>query len=134
MHNLELVNLADESLQPCQVTTHTDGERYELRLNRANASPIAIHSSIDFEDALRQLRTELEQQDLLLLCNRFRRNAFVSSMARQMSDGLGCYLVVAGQPVSPELIVESLAPAPRKDVVLADEAKKFIDDWIASFD
>jgi hypothetical protein len=134
LHSLELVDLADESLLPCQVTTRTDGERYELQLNRANASPIVIHSSIDFEDALRQLRAELEQQNLLLLCNRFRRNAFVSSMARQMSDGLGCYLVVTGEPVSPELIVESLAPAPREDVVLADEASKFINDWIASFD
>lgn len=134
MHHLQLVALADESLVPCQVTTHTDDETYELRLNRANASPIVVHSTIDFEDTLRQLRAELERQNLLLLCNRFRRNAFVSSMARQMSDGLGCYLVVAGEPVSPELIVESLAPAPREDVVLADEAGKFINDWIASFD
>ncbi|MGP3921109.1 hypothetical protein [Nonomuraea sp. 10N515B] len=89
---------------------------------------------IDYEDALRQLRAEPEQQNLLLLCNRFRRNAFVSSMARQMSDGLGCYLVIAGEPVSPELVVESLGPAPRKDVVLAVKASKFINEWIASFD
>ncbi|MFI6174485.1 hypothetical protein ACIA8R_02985 [Nonomuraea sp. NPDC051191] len=134
MHDLELVNLADESLLPCQVTTQTDGDTYELRLNRANASPIRVHSSIDFEDTLRQLRAELEQQNLLLLCNRYRRDAFVSSMSRQMSEGLSCYVVVAGEPVSPELLVESLGPAPRSDVVSAEEASKFIDEWIASFD
>ncbi|MGV9303833.1 hypothetical protein ACWDLG_10720 [Nonomuraea sp. NPDC003727] len=134
MHDLELVNLADESLLPCQVTTQTDDETYELRLNCAGASPIKVRSSIDFEDALRQLRAELEQQNLLLLCNRFRRDAFVSSMSRQMSEGLSCYLVVTGEPVSPELLVESLGPAPRSDVVTADEASKFINEWIASFD
>ncbi|MFI7463153.1 hypothetical protein [Nonomuraea sp. NPDC049646] len=134
MRDLELVSLADESLLPCQVTTQTDGETYELRLTRASASPIRVRSSIDFEDALRQLRTELEQQNLLLLCNRYRRDAFVSSMSRQMSEGLSCYVVVAGQPVSPELLVDSLASAPRSDVVTAEEASKFINEWIAGFD
>ncbi|MFI6502053.1 hypothetical protein [Nonomuraea typhae] len=134
MHDLELVNLADESLLPCQVTTQTDDETYELRVNRAGASPIRIHSSIDFEDAFRQLRAELEQRNLLLLCNRYRRDAFVSSMSRQMSEGLSCYLVVAGEPVSPELLVDSLGPALRRDVVIAEEASKFINEWIAGFD
>ncbi|GGP13236.1 hypothetical protein LDL08_33075 [Nonomuraea glycinis] len=99
MHDLELVNLADESLLPCQVTAQNDDETYELRLNRAGASSIKVRSSIDFEDTLRQLRAELQQQNLLLLCNGFRRDAFVSSMSPQMSEGLSCYLVVTGEPV-----------------------------------
>jgi hypothetical protein len=110
------------------------GETYELRLTPANTSPIVIRSSLDFEDTLVQLRGELEGWDMLLLCNRFRRNAFVSSTTRQMSNGLACYLVIAGEPVSSELVVESLGAAPRKDVVLAEEASKFINEWIASFD
>jgi hypothetical protein len=133
MNHLDLVRLADGSVMPCQVTTQTDGETRELRLVRAGTSPVVVRSSIDFEDALEQLRAELERQGLLLLCNRFRRNAFVSSMSRQMTDGLSCYLVDAGKPVSPEVIVECLGPAPRKDVVLADEAARFIGRWIAGF-
>ncbi|MFI9847925.1 hypothetical protein ACIHFD_63705 [Nonomuraea sp. NPDC051941] len=116
------------------MTTQTDGETYELRLTRASASTIRVHSSIDFEDALRQLRAKLEQQNLLLLCNKYRRDAFISSMSRQMSEGISCYLVVAGELVAPELLDDSLGPAPRSDVVTAKEASKFINEWIASFD
>ncbi|MFI7692414.1 hypothetical protein ACIBQ6_25325 [Nonomuraea sp. NPDC049655] len=134
MYELELVDMVDESFSRCQVMTWTDGETYELRLDRAGVSPIRVLSSVDFEDGLRQLRTELERRNLLLLCNRYRRDAFVSSMSRQMSEGLSCYLVVAGEPVSPELLVDSLGPAFRGDVVSAEEASKFIGEWIAGFD
>ncbi|MEU1384359.1 MULTISPECIES: hypothetical protein [unclassified Nonomuraea] len=97
-HDLELV---DESLLRCQVTTWTDGETYELRPNRAGASSIRVRSSADFEDALRRLRAELERQNLLLLCTRYRRDAFVTSNER------GPFVLrgVAGEPVSPELLV-----------------------------
>ncbi|WP_219460007.1 hypothetical protein [Nonomuraea rhizosphaerae] len=133
-HGLELVSLADESRLPCRVTTQILGEVCELRLDWTGVSPIILRSSVDFEDTLRELRATLEQQGFLLLCNRFRRNAFVSSMSRQMSDGLGCYLVTAHRPVSPDQIVNCLAPAPRESVVLAEENAKYIEEWIAGFD
>ncbi|MEU4513763.1 hypothetical protein AB0G05_30050 [Nonomuraea wenchangensis] len=134
MYRLEAVRLADESRLPCVVTLRAldDDEICELRFDLQNAPPLVFRSPVDFEDPLTELRQELERQGLLLLCNRFRRNAFVSSMARQMSTGLSCYLVTLGQPVDPGNLFDSLGPAPREAVVLAKEGAKFIEEWIAS--
>lgn len=136
MYRLEAVRLADESRLPCVVTLRAleDDEICELRFDRQNAPPLVFRSPVDFEDPLTELRQELERQGLLLLCNRFRRNAFVSSMARQMSTGLSCYLVTPGQPVDPGNLVDSLGPAPRETVVLAKEGARYIEEWIAGFD
>ncbi|MER6580089.1 hypothetical protein [Nonomuraea sp. NPDC001023] len=135
MYRLEAVNLADESRLPCVVTLRDieDDDICELRFDRENVPPLVFRSSVDFEETLMELRRELERQGLLLLCNRFRRNAFVSSMLRQMSTGLSCYLVSPGKPVDPDNVFDSLDPAPRETVVLAEEGAKYIDEWIAGF-
>ena len=88
----------------------------------------------DFEDAIAKLRSELEAVGLLMACNRFRGDAFVSSLARQMSAGLGCYLVRRRQPVDPEQLVASLDEA---DVdAIAERSKSppraFLEAWTAS--
>lgn len=134
MYRLELVDLADESRRPCVVTVQDTDDTCELRLDRENDSSLVFSSQMDFEEALIHLRQELERQHLLLLCNRYRRDAFVSSMARQMSNGLSCYLVKPRVPVSPDQLVDSLAPAPRQTVVLAEEGAKYIEEWKAGFD
>lgn len=103
MYRLELVDLADESRLPYVVTVQDIDDMCGLRLERENASSLVFRSPVDCEEALIQLRQELERQHLLLLCNRFRRDAFVSSMACQMSSGLSCYLVKPRVPVSPDL-------------------------------
>ncbi|MFF4991009.1 hypothetical protein ACFY19_27765 [Streptosporangium saharense] len=134
MHELELHDLATGSRSSGQVTAQTLGDECEVRLDLAGGPPLVVRSSNDFEDVLLRLRAELERQRLLLLCNRFRRDAFVSSMSRQMSDGLSCYLVTPHRPVSPEQLVDCLAPAPREAVVTAQEASKYIEEWIAGFE
>jgi hypothetical protein len=77
----------------------------------------------DFEEALQVLRTRLEYGGLLLLCNRFRRDALVTSLSRQMSDGLSCYLVKARVDLAPENLVECLGSADRSVVVRTGEAE-----------
>ncbi|NAS25903.1 hypothetical protein GT755_30015 [Herbidospora sp. NEAU-GS84] len=94
--------------------------------------PVTFSSTTDYEEVLLPLRRALESRGLRLLCNRFRRNAFVSSMARQMSDGLGCYLVQPGEPVRPDTVVSSLGSAPAEDVVSEAEQEEFIRLWIDS--
>ncbi|MDA0631909.1 hypothetical protein OUY22_00645 [Nonomuraea sp. MCN248] len=134
-HQLETVNFTDESRLPCVVTLQEIGDDIcELHFDQQNAPRLVFRSPVDFEDPLTELRQELERQGLLLLCNRFRRNAFVSSMARQMSTGLSCYLVTRGLPVDPGNLVDSLGPAPRETVVLAKEGARYIEEWIAGFD
>ena len=86
----------------------------------------------DFEDALAKLRSELEAVGLLMACNRFRGDAFVSSLARQMSAGLGCYLVRRKHPVDPERLVASLDETDVDAIATIDESAAHIEAWIAS--
>ncbi|MEV4174451.1 hypothetical protein [Nonomuraea sp. NPDC049709] len=70
---------------------------------------------------------------MLLSINRYRKDAFVSGMARQMSDGLSCYLVRMGRPVRPpRRVMGSLDAAPVRRVATRDEADAYVRRWIES--
>lgn len=70
----------------------------------------------------------------MLLCNRFRRNALATSMSRQMSDGLSCYLVEPRKHLNPESIVACLGPTDRSSVVTRREAEAYVKEWKAWFE
>jgi hypothetical protein len=86
----------------------------------------------DFEDALAGLRSELEAVGLMMACNRFRCDAFVSSLARQMSSGLGCYLVRKKHPVDPDDLVASLDETDLDAIATIEESTAHIEAWIES--
>jgi hypothetical protein len=83
----------------------------------------------DVEAALGVLRSQLDEVGLLLLCNRFRRDALVTSLSRQMSGGLSCYLVKRRKDLNPDELVNCLDPAPRSEVVTGVEAEAYISGW-----
>lgn len=109
-----------------------DDDRARVTVEGVAGGPITAEAEPDVEAALAALRDRLDERGLLLLCNRFRRDAFVSGLARSMSGGLGCYLVRWGWPVSPSRIATSLDPAPRHRVVTAAEAEVWTARWIRS--
>jgi hypothetical protein len=119
---------------PCVVEDawSDDGSVAVLRLTCDGVSGMT-GEGYDFEEALQVLRARLEDRGLLLLCNRFRQDAFVTSLSRQMSDGLSCYLVKARVDLNPEELVECLGPADRSVVVTTSDAEAFIADWQTSF-
>jgi hypothetical protein len=120
---------------PCVVTTSESPEttnespgscQVAVSLNEAD---VVYGQGYDFEAALQSLRAEMESRGLHLLCNRYRRNAYVTSLSRQMSRGLGCYLVEPRRPVDPDRIVDCLGVASESDVVSTEEAEAFIAQW-----
>ncbi|MDR8413069.1 hypothetical protein MTP10_30595 [Nonomuraea sp. 3-1Str] len=129
---LKLLDRDTHKTSRCLIKLVHKNTNYEITVTRAWLSRVIVRSQVDFEDCLVQLRRELERQHLLLLCNRYRRNAFVSSMARQMSGGLACYLVDLGVPADPATVVGSVDPAPSDEVAMAREQEKFIEEWITS--
>lgn len=132
---LQLLELRTGRLTKCDVVHRRAGEQRSVHMALPDGSSIDEASSmIDFEDVLIALRTSLEEKGLLLLCNRYRIDAFVSSMSRQMTDGLGCYIVESKCPVDPSVLVNALAPAPLEKVTVRTEAEEFISQWMASFD
>jgi hypothetical protein len=88
----------------------------------------------DFEEALVGLRLTLESDGLVLLCNRFRRNALTTPMCRQMSDGLSCYLVRPFESLNPDFVVDALGSADESDVCTLAESERFLEKWKAWFE
>lgn len=131
---IKLLHLNTGRKETCTVLARrsADGHTYEVEIRTEHDTMMTVRAADDYEEALEALRVRLEERSLLLLINRYRRNAFVSTMARQMSDGLACYLVQMGRPVSPRRIVSSIAPAPARVVVTLREADAFVEQWIDS--
>lgn len=129
MHiDLTAVEVSSGRHVPCVVTTSESPESCQVAVS-SDGAEIASGRGYDFEEALQGLRAELESHGLHLLCNRYRRNAFVTSLSRQMSGGLGCYLVAPRRPVGPERIVACLGAADESDVVSRAEGEAFIANW-----
>lgn len=83
----------------------------------------------DFEEVLQAVRVDFESVGRLLLVNRFRQDAFVSPMSRQMSNGLSCYLVEPRKAVDASMLVKCLELADERHVVIEAEAREFIAHW-----
>ncbi len=132
---LSVVEGSTGRVLPCVVegSTSDDGSSSILRVTAEGLTALA-GEGYDFEEALQVLRTSLEDRGLLLLCNRFWRDAFVTSMSRQMSDGLSCYLVRPKVHLDPEQVVECLGPADRLVVATIGEAEAFVSNWKAWFE
>lgn len=117
----------------CRVVGTSTEDGAILRLSSTAVDEVVV-SGIDFEEALQSLQGEVERLGYLLLCNRFRRDALSTSMSRQMSGGLRCYLVQPYTDLDVGQIVDSLGPADRKDVVSGVEADAYLRWWKAWFE
>src|SRR5262245_52283029 len=133
MRHLKLLDVNKRALTWCRVDTRRTRDRYAILLEGWHGRRETGESGVDFDGALVDLREKLERAGLRLLCNRFHRAAFVSPLARQLSDGLSCYLVSPGVLVRPAQLVPSLAPASADDVVSMGEGAAYIEDWYRTF-
>ena len=116
---------------PCRLDAHHSPSGHSVTVS-VDVDPWFRGFGSDLEEALGNLRQRLDEFDALLLINRFHRDAFTSSMSRQMSGGRQCYLVEQGRPVSPEMLVDALGPASVEDVVTAEENAERVRSWILS--
>ena len=132
---LSVVESSSGRVLPCVVEGRlsADGSSWVLRLTADGVNALT-GDGFDCEEALQVLRSRLESRGLLLLCNRFRRDALATSLSRQMSGGLSCYLVRTRADLDSESLVECLGPADRAAVVSASEAVAFIETWQAWFE
>lgn len=65
---------------------------YTLRLLvDGSRETISVSSRIDWEASAMKLKKELDARGMMLHCNRYHPQAFVSGMSRSMSEGLSCY-------------------------------------------
>lgn len=121
-------DLAARRQRDCEVRTLVVGSEAVLEVS-TDGEPVKEYRGHDFEAALEVLRSDFEAMGRLVLINRFRREAFVSPMSRQMSNGLSCYLVKPRRQIDPSMLVRCLDPADARHVVSEAEAREFIGRW-----
>lgn len=114
--------------QDCEVRVSAVGPDAVLEVS-IEGEGVRAFRGYDFEDALQSARADFESLGRLLLVNRFRQDAFVSPMSRQMSNGLSCYLVEPRRSVDPSKLVNCLDPTDERSVVTEAEAREFIARW-----
>ncbi|MCP3880461.1 MAG: hypothetical protein GY701_19040 [Sulfitobacter sp.] len=113
--------LAAETLEPHR--------SYRLSLQGPNGQQ-AMSTAPDLFECLLLLRDQTDQLGLRLGCNGARRDAWASSMARDMGSGLVVYLlgpVTADQPQPSQ--VATFDSTPLDEVVTVDEQRA----WYQSF-
>ena len=126
--HLEILNSVTQASTPAEVEVLGDGNTRAVRISSEATGDLSFQSPSDYEGCLVDLRHFLDGEGLLLLCNRFRRDAVVSEMARGKSYGLACHLVQVGKPATQ--IVNSLDPSAPEHVVTQAEAEKFRRRWV----
>lgn len=86
----------------------------------------------DLFGALCKLRTRLEEDNYLLLCNAARKDAYPSRMSRQMSGGRKVYLLKPGMQGRREDLVDVFDAAPLDQVGSVGEQRLMFEAWLRS--
>ena len=108
------------------VTTADHRAQITLNYNQTSLTKTAD----DFFDALRQIRLELETQNVMILCNGARIDAYPSGVSRQMSLGRIAYLNQMGQPAQQKVAIFDKTEA--NWVASVAEQDKYYHAWLAS--
>jgi hypothetical protein len=85
----------------------------------------------DLFEALRVLRAELDDEEILMGCNGARSNAWASGMQRDMGEGKTVYLCALNLNARPP-VARTLDPAPLDEVATVSEQDEFHRRWLAS--
>lgn len=129
---LQFTRLATGQTADCEIEWTQLNGRFQIAFTESVSEDLRYSSSVDFDEALQALRTDFEKMGLQLHCARFAKNAFVSSLVRQSSGGLACYLVRFGRPVNPRTIVHSLSPTDPATTAHHSTNAAFIRRWVWS--
>jgi len=85
----------------------------------------------DFFDALREIRLELEKENILVHCYGGSRNVFPTGMQRTAGLGKQAYRLEGGRPR--ELVVSIFDTGPDMDSCTVREQREFYESWCASW-
>ena len=92
---------------------HVEGEQTRQGVCSLSVVDMGRHyicASSNFFDALKAIRTILEAQGILVLCNGSRKDVWPSKTSREVDSGLVAYVCKPGEPATEQVgIFDSLA-------------------------
>lgn len=100
----------------------------ELRFNGRTL----IEKSVDFFEALIEVRKTLEKENILLLVYGASKNVWPSGMGRSMGAGLRAYKMTMGKQALREDLVDIFGSGPDVQPATIAEQEKYKNDWFAS--
>jgi hypothetical protein len=127
--------------QEVDVAAFQHGERVDARVRFAVETDCLVEVHIapettitkkdsDFWEALLQVRTELERDDIQLGCNGARIDVFPSQMQRQAIRGRKAYVLVKPRTAKRCEVVDIFGPASLELVGTVAEQRAFYDGWL----
>src|SRR5579884_121271 len=103
-----------------------------VRLSVAFLGREITRADTDYFAALRAIRTELEQEGLLLICYGASRNVYPSSMMRSMGSGDRAYKLYMGRPARQSDIVSIFDTGSDVLPATVDEQEAYYKKWLSS--
>ncbi len=86
----------------------------------------------NFFDALLELRKELEELGIHLLCKGCSKTVYPSAMQLNMGEGRQAYDLTLGKQASNNMIVDIFAPCNENEYASAEEQHSYFLKWIES--
>jgi hypothetical protein len=86
----------------------------------------------DFFNCLIDLRNNFQAMNFKILCNGCRKNVSPTGMQRQMTKGLKAHLLVIGEPLSHESVVNIFDECDISQVCSPQEQQQFYEQWYNS--
>ncbi len=102
-----------------------------VRLSLKRWGGTITRSAHDFFDALREIRVELEKENILLNCYGGSRNVHPTAMQRTTGLGKQAYKLAAGKPR--EVVVHIFDSAPDLDPCTVKEQLEYYQLWCATW-
>lgn len=124
--------LPSEEIIKCTIR-YTDTSPWTVNVDVGNEGFFQSERE-DLFEAFINIREQLHEKDIFLLCNGSRRNIYPSPMLRQSDGGKKAYLLRPGVPARKEDIVNIFGSIERNDLDTDESQKGFYDQWLNSLD
>ena len=115
------------------IIRYTDTSPWKMSMDCGNNGVFQSEGE-DLFEAFIEIRAQLRDKEIFLLCNGSRRNIYPSPMLRQSNGGKKAYLLRLGVPARREDIVNIFYPTERNDIDTIENQKNFYDQWLSSLE
>ncbi|MCM1232782.1 MAG: hypothetical protein NC489_21860 [Ruminococcus flavefaciens] len=111
-----------------ELTEHNDNVAIKFSLEKL----VLEEKADNYFDALINLRKELEERNIKLLCKGCCRNVYPSGMLLSMGTGRNAYTLIFGKHAKMDSLVDIFDSCSMDEYATLDEQLEYFENWISS--